>query len=109
MTPPLVGNGETLGLSILSAEAGFGIWSALNPSMFTIAHFAESDTDIKNIREGMLTSLGIMGATAGGIYMAFGKRGLIPALSHVAVGLGLFGLYGFKIGWSKLLGSSEPI
>ncbi len=100
----LVKNGGTLGLSILSAEAGFGIWSALLPSMFTIQKFSNNTTDMESIRQSMIAALGIMGVTAIGIYLAFGKKSLLPAASHVAVGLGLSTLYGFKIGWGNLLG-----
>ena len=100
-------NGQTIGLTILGAEAAFSEWSALNPSLFTIGKFSlregSLEEDINDIRQGMLASLGLIGAMSIGIYLAFGKKGLIPAAAHFGTGLALTALYGFKIGWNKLL------
>ena len=54
----------------------------------------------------MVASLALMGATAVGIKVAFGKRGTVPAIAHVAAGVGLLAIYGFKLGWGNLLGTS---
>lgn len=92
----LVGNGETLGLTLLSAEAAFAEFSAVNPSFFTISRFGIREgtaADIQDIRNGLWIGAGITGVMALALALVFGRKGYVPAIVHAAVGGGMALLY----------------
>lgn len=83
------GNGATIGLSLLGVISEFSIWSALNPSYFTIKAFLKKE-QVQNMRFGMDLGLALTGVLAAGLYLAYGKKATIPALATGATGVGLW-------------------
>lgn len=93
-------NGQTLGLSLLSAEAAFAEFSAVNPSWFTISRFGireGSANDVNDIRNGLILGAGITSAMAAALALVFGKNGYVPALIHATVGVGMALIYNQKL------------
>lgn len=83
---------EEIGLSLLGSISAFSIHSAVNPSFFTIKAFATENHE-ENIRFGMNVGLILNGILSGGILLAYGKKGMIPALITGATGVGLYIAY----------------
>ena len=81
-----------IGLALLGSISAFSIWSAANPSIFTISQFTTEQSK-KNARLGMNIGLGLCGALTAGLYLAYGKKGTLPALLTGATGVGLYALY----------------
>ena len=80
---------EQVGLVLLSLEAAWAEFAAWNPSFFTISKFSETPEDVEKIRQGLLAGVLTTGITGAGLFLVFGRRGIIPALAHVAVGGGM--------------------
>lgn len=83
------GTGATIGLSLLGVISEFSIWSALNPSYFTIKAFLKPE-QVENMRFGMDLGLILSAVFSGGLYLAYGKKAAIPALVTAATGAGLW-------------------
>ena len=47
---------EKAGIVILALEGAFGIWSAVNPSRFTIRKFTETQKDLDDIHTGFVVA-----------------------------------------------------
>lgn len=90
------GNGTTIGLSLLGVISEFSIWSALNPSYFTIKAFLKPE-QVQNMRFGMDLGLILSAIFSGGLYLAYGKKATIPALVTAATGAGLWISYDMMI------------
>lgn len=85
-------DGQSVGLALLGSTSAFSIWSAANPSVFTVSQFSTEQSK-ENARLGMNIGLGLDVALSVGIWLAYGKKGLIPALLTGATGVGLYALY----------------
>lgn len=85
-------DGQSVGLALLGSTSAFSIWSAANPSVFTVSQFSTEQSK-KNARLGMNIGLGLDMALSAGIWLAYGKKGLFPAVLTGATGLGLYLLY----------------
>lgn len=83
------GANATIGLTLLGVISEFSIWSALNPSYFTIKAFLKPE-QVKNMRFGMDLGLILSAVFSGGLYLAYGKKAMIPALATAATGAGLW-------------------
>lgn len=85
-------NGEQIGLSILGSISAFSVWSALNPSVFTISAFMTTDK-ISSVRLGMNAGLGLNLLLALALAIAYKKKGYFPALITGITGVGLWVAY----------------
>lgn len=83
------GNGGTIGLALLGVISEFSIWSALNPSYYTIKAFLKPE-QIPNMRFGMDLGLVLTGVLSAGLYLAYGKKAALPALITAGTGAGLW-------------------
>lgn len=86
------GNKATIGITVLGAISAFSVWSACNPSLFTVAQFTTEQSK-KNARFGMKVGVALNALLGAGIYLAYGKKGLFPAVLTTATGVGLYFLY----------------
>ena len=87
---------EVIGLALLGVSNSFAIWSAANPSVFTVSQFSTEQSK-KNARMGMNLGLALDLALSAGLYFAYGKKGTIPALLTAASGAGLYALYEYLL------------
>jgi Na+-transporting NADH:ubiquinone oxidoreductase subunit NqrB len=62
---------EKAGVVILAVEGAFGIWSAVNPSRFTIRKFMETEQDFADIRKGFLISSILIGGLVLAVILVF--------------------------------------
>lgn len=95
-----MGRKEALGYTLLAIPSAFGIWSAINTSLFSSIKLGvrEGDCeDIRHIKFGLDVGLGLVLAFSGGLVLAFKKDGIIPAIGAAATGIGLYALYYHKI------------
>lgn len=88
---------EEIGVLLLGTTSAWGIWSATNPSTYTILKFGDVPEDIPRIRTGMNVGLLSILATSAGIWMLYGKRGHIPAIATALTGVGLYVWYDKKL------------
>jgi hypothetical protein len=86
------GRKEQIGLSLLGSISAFSIWSAVNPSFFTIKAFTTKEQE-KNVRFGMNIGVVLTLALAAALWFAYGKKGLAPALLTAGTGIGLWFTY----------------
>ena len=96
-------NGQEIGLSLLGSISAFSIWSAVNPSFYTLKAFAKPEQE-KNIRFGMDIGVILDLALSAGLLLAYGKKGTIPALITAGTGGGLWLAYDHMVKQSL----SEP-
>lgn len=85
-------DGQVVGLSLLGTTSAASIWSATNPSVFTISQFTTAQSK-ENARLGMNIGLGLNGVLTAGLYFAYGKKGLLPAILTGVTSVGLYFLY----------------
>lgn len=88
-------NGGQIGIAILGSISAFSVWSALNPSFFTIKKFADdNDHDAtRALRFGMSAGL-ILNILLGiGLALGYKKSGLWPGVFTAATGVGLWVTY----------------
>lgn len=86
------GSSGEIGLSILGTISAFSIWSAVNPSFFTIKAFNTPEHE-KDVRFGMKAGLVLDVVLGGALYLAYGKKGKWPAILTAATGVGLWAAY----------------
>lgn len=86
------GKKAEIGISLLGAISAFSVWSACNPSLFTVAQFTTEQSK-KNARFGMKVGVALNAILAAGLYLAYGRKGLFPAILTGATGVGLYVLY----------------
>lgn len=86
------GASGTVGMSILGTMSAFSVWSALNPSFFTIKAFNTPEHE-KDVRFGMNAGLVLNAILGGALYLAYGKKGKWPAILTAATGAGLWVAY----------------
>jgi hypothetical protein len=98
-------NGE-IGLSILGTISAFSIWSAVNPSFFTIRAFNTPEHE-KDVRFGMNAGLVLNGILGAALYMAYGKKGKWPGLLTAGTGVGLWLAYHHILKGAKQKGGGE--
>lgn len=85
-------DGQVVGLALLGSTSAFSIWSAANPSVFTVSQFSTEQSK-KNARLGMDIGVGLCAALSAGLFLAYGKKGVLPAILTGATGAGLYLLY----------------
>ncbi len=88
---------QDLGLSVLTSSAVFGAWSAWNSSLFTAATFVDSETKYRNAKIAMDLGLATAVATGLGVYLVYGDRGKIAAVSAIGTGIILYLAYYYKL------------
>lgn len=88
---------DQIGLTFLSIGTAYGIWSAWNPSYFTIAKFAGTPEDLQNIKFGMNSAALISAIASAGIGLGFGKRGVPAAVAGALTTGTMYGVYTYKI------------
>ena len=92
------GNGQ-MGLTILGSISAFSLWSAINPSFFTIREFSSKKSE-HNVRFGMKLGLALCVALGAGLYLGYGSKGKWPAILTGATGVGLYAAYEYTLGQS---------
>jgi len=85
-------NGESIGLSLLGSISAFSIWSSVNPSFFTIKAFATPEKE-KDIKFGMNVGLVLNLVLSAALYIAYPKKGTVPAMVTAATGIFLWVSY----------------
>lgn len=94
-------DGQVVGLSLLGTTSAASIWSATNPSVFTISQFTTEQSK-ENARLGMNIGLGLNGILTAGLYFAYGKKGVLPAVLTGLTSIGLYFLYEHLLGNSHI-------
>lgn len=93
----MVEDRQDLGLAVLTSSAVFGAWSAWNSSLFTAATFVDTQEKYKNAKLAMDLGLATALAASLGIYLVYGNKGKIAAVSAIATGVVLYLAYYFKL------------
>ena len=84
---------EEIGIALLGVAGGVSMWAASNSSIFALRNFTKTETDIENARKGMNIGLFLTSILGLGIWMGYGKKGVIPALLTVGTGIGFYAYY----------------
>lgn len=85
-------DGGEIGLSLLGSISAFSIWSAVNPSFFTIKAFMKEE-QVSNVRFGMNVGMALIAMLSVALLLAYGKKGKIPAIITGVTGVGLWFSY----------------
>jgi hypothetical protein len=93
-------NGQ-MGLTILGSISAFSLWSAINPSFFTIREFSSKQSE-HNVRFGMKLGLALCVLLGAGLWLGYGSKGKWPAILTAATGVGLYGAYELTLGKSHI-------
>ena len=81
---------EEIGLALLATGTGFAVHSALNPSIFTISKFVGSEEDRAVLKKSANIALVVNLIISSGLFFAFKRSGLVPAIANAAIGTGLW-------------------
>lgn len=90
-------NGGQIGIAILGAISAFSIWSAVNPSFFTLKRFADDGESDHHIYFGMNVGLVLDLALSAGLWLGYGKKGKWPAVFTAVTGFGLWMSYHYML------------
>jgi len=111
---PLIGDGiskksgrqEQIGLGLLGSISAFSIWSAMNPSVFTVGAFTTTPDHVSDVRLGMNVGLVLNLALGLALWLAYGKKGIFPGIMAAVTAVGLWIWYDHVVKKKGLLNHS---
>lgn len=86
---------EKIALFSITSLSAFGIWSAMNSSVFTVREFVKDEKAAKDTRHAMALGLGLCITYGLSIYMIF--KDWVSGLAPIITGIALFLLYEYEL------------